>query len=136
MGERSFRAGSVICYKFLSICYVPGLLAAGAMALWHGVEFYEKEKAVGEEYYKQWPYVSYDCNINLESFIFWLWTFSELQVAHPNTLYKLYLSRRTSINMYIVLILVKKNTTRLTQKAWQKKIWEKCIGINLLSLQL
>lgn len=37
---------------------VPGLLAAGAMALWHGVEFYEKEKVVGEEYYQQWPNVS------------------------------------------------------------------------------
>lgn len=28
------------------------------MALWHGVEFYEKEKVVGEEYYQQWPNVS------------------------------------------------------------------------------
>lgn len=38
---------------------IPGLLAAGAMALWHGVEFYEKEKVVGEEYYQQWPNVSF-----------------------------------------------------------------------------
>lgn len=30
------------------------LLAAGAMGLWHTVEFYEKEKAIGEEYYQQW----------------------------------------------------------------------------------
>lgn len=29
------------------------------MALWHGEEFYEKEKVVGEEYYQQWPNVSY-----------------------------------------------------------------------------
>lgn len=28
------------------------------MALWHGVEFYEKEKVVGEEFYQQWPNVS------------------------------------------------------------------------------
>ncbi|CAG5032973.1 unnamed protein product [Parnassius apollo] len=36
------------------------LLSAGAMALWHGVEFYEKEKVVGEEYYQQWPNVLKD----------------------------------------------------------------------------
>ncbi|XP_026473767.1 uncharacterized protein LOC113377609 [Ctenocephalides felis] len=30
------------------------LLSAGAMGLWHGVEYYEKEKIVGEEYYQQW----------------------------------------------------------------------------------
>ncbi|XP_018319038.1 transmembrane protein 178B isoform X2 [Agrilus planipennis] len=30
------------------------LLSAGAMGLWHAVEFYEKEKVVGEEYYQQW----------------------------------------------------------------------------------
>lgn len=40
------------------INYFIGLLAAGAMALWHGVEFYEKEKVVGEEYYQQWNSVS------------------------------------------------------------------------------
>lgn len=28
------------------------------MALWHGVEFFEKEKVVGEEFYQQWPNVS------------------------------------------------------------------------------
>lgn len=39
-------------------CQISGLLSAGAMALWHGVEFYEKEKVVGEEYYQQWPNVS------------------------------------------------------------------------------
>lgn len=42
---------------------IPGLLAAGAMALWHGVEFYEKEKVVGEEFYQQWPNVSYSSPI-------------------------------------------------------------------------
>lgn len=30
------------------------LLSAGAMGLWHGVEYYEKEKVVGEEFYRQW----------------------------------------------------------------------------------
>lgn len=28
------------------------------MGLWHGVEYYEKEKIVGEEYYQQWNNVS------------------------------------------------------------------------------
>jgi len=28
------------------------------MGLWHGVEYYEKEKLVGEEYYQQWSNVS------------------------------------------------------------------------------
>jgi hypothetical protein len=31
------------------------LLAAGAMGLWHFVEFYEKEKVVGEEFFQSWP---------------------------------------------------------------------------------
>ncbi|KAK9500882.1 hypothetical protein O3M35_002053 [Rhynocoris fuscipes] len=30
------------------------LLSAGAMGLWHGVEYYEKERIVGEEFYQQW----------------------------------------------------------------------------------
>lgn len=37
------------------------LLAAGAMGLWHTVEFFEKEKVVGEEYYQQWNTVSVWC---------------------------------------------------------------------------
>ncbi|XP_066592760.1 transmembrane protein 114 isoform X1 [Prorops nasuta] len=36
------------------------LLSAGAMGLWHGVEYYEKEKIVGEEYYQQWSNVLKD----------------------------------------------------------------------------
>lgn len=28
------------------------------MGLWHGVEYYEKEKIVGEEYYQMWSNVS------------------------------------------------------------------------------
>jgi hypothetical protein len=35
-----------------------GLLSAGGMGLWHGVEYYEKEKVVGEEFYQQWNNVS------------------------------------------------------------------------------
>ena len=46
-----------ILYKFQYI-FSPGLLSAGAMGLWHGVEYYEKEKMVGEEYYQQWSNVS------------------------------------------------------------------------------
>lgn len=33
---------------------IVGLLSAGAMGLWHGVEYYEKERVVGEEFYQQW----------------------------------------------------------------------------------
>ncbi|XP_076384716.1 uncharacterized protein LOC117220709 isoform X1 [Megalopta genalis] len=36
------------------------LLSASAMGLWHGVEYYEKEKIVGEEYYQQWTNVLKD----------------------------------------------------------------------------
>lgn len=28
------------------------------MGLWHSVEYYEKEKVVGEEFYQQWSNVS------------------------------------------------------------------------------
>ncbi|CAB3371469.1 transmembrane protein 235 isoform X2 [Cloeon dipterum] len=33
---------------------LASLLSAGAMGLWHGEEYFEKEKVVGEEYYQQW----------------------------------------------------------------------------------
>lgn len=36
------------------------LLAAAAMGLWHTVEFYEKEKVVGDEFYQQWTGVLRD----------------------------------------------------------------------------
>lgn len=32
------------------------------MGLWHGVEYYEKEKIVGDEYYQQWSNVSTPIN--------------------------------------------------------------------------
>ncbi|CAG2057346.1 unnamed protein product, partial [Timema podura] len=37
-----------------SFVCVLGLLSAGSMGLWHGVEYYEKEKVVGEQFYQQW----------------------------------------------------------------------------------
>ncbi|CAB0033603.1 unnamed protein product [Trichogramma brassicae] len=36
------------------------LLCAGGMGLWHGVEYFEKEKMVGEEYYLGWSNVLKD----------------------------------------------------------------------------
>ncbi|KAG8232497.1 hypothetical protein J437_LFUL011266 [Ladona fulva] len=36
------------------------LLTAGGMGLWHGVEYYEKEKVIGEEFYQQWENVLRD----------------------------------------------------------------------------
>lgn len=39
---------------------VTCLLAAGAMGLWHTVEFFEKEKVVGEDYFQQWNTVLRD----------------------------------------------------------------------------
>lgn len=59
----AFWTGVVGCWKrspgnitaTAILMLVTCLLAAGAMALWHGVEFYENEKVVGEEFYQQWP---------------------------------------------------------------------------------
>lgn len=52
-----------ICFDYSSLKKIfllinAGLLSASAMGLWHGVEYYEKEKIVGEEYYQQWTNVS------------------------------------------------------------------------------
>ena len=38
--------------------HISGLVSAGAMGLWHGVEYYEKEKVVGEDFYQEWNHVS------------------------------------------------------------------------------
>ncbi|CAH1956762.1 unnamed protein product [Acanthoscelides obtectus] len=55
------RRGNIVISKYLEIeMFLDGLLAAGAMGLWHGVEYYEKEKQVGEEYYQQWNTVLRD----------------------------------------------------------------------------
>lgn len=43
---------------------VTCLLAAGAMGLWHTVEFFEKEKVVGEDYFQQWNTVRAELHIN------------------------------------------------------------------------
>lgn len=53
-------------YSFYDF-YFSGLLSAGAMGLWHSVEYYEKEKQVGEEFYQQWNPVS--THIRKESFV-------------------------------------------------------------------
>lgn len=50
-------AGAITATAILML--VTCLLAAGAMGLWHTVEFFEKEKAVGEEYYQAWVSVSF-----------------------------------------------------------------------------
>ncbi|XP_063987603.1 uncharacterized protein LOC135167871 isoform X2 [Diachasmimorpha longicaudata] len=39
------------------------LLSACGMGLWHGVEYYEKEKIVGEEYYQQWSNILKESSI-------------------------------------------------------------------------
>ncbi|XP_018567985.1 uncharacterized protein LOC108908434 isoform X1 [Anoplophora glabripennis] len=49
---------------------VACLLSAGAMGLWHGVEYYEKEKQVGEEFYQQWSNILQD-----NSEIYYDWSF-------------------------------------------------------------
>jgi PMP-22/EMP/MP20/Claudin tight junction len=51
-------AGAITATAILML--VACLLAAGAMGLWHTVEFFEKEKVVGEEFYKQWDNVSWN----------------------------------------------------------------------------
>lgn len=49
--ERSYFE---INFRFLIFL---GLLSAGAMGFWHGVEYYEKERPIGEEFYQQWSNV-------------------------------------------------------------------------------
>lgn len=53
--KRSSGAITATAILMLTAC----LLAAGAMGLWHTVEFFEKEKVVGEEFYQQWNSVSF-----------------------------------------------------------------------------
>lgn len=51
-------AGAITATAILML--LTCLLAAGAMGLWHTVEFFEKEKVVGEEFYQQWASVLRD----------------------------------------------------------------------------
>lgn len=51
-------AGAITATAILML--LTCLLAAGAMGLWHTVEFFEKEKVVGEEFYQQWTNVLRD----------------------------------------------------------------------------
>lgn len=60
-------AGAITATAILMLCAC--LLAAGAMGLWHTVEFFEKEKVVGEDFYQQWSSVrtedfSFNCENN------------------------------------------------------------------------
>uniref|UniRef100_A0A1B6GSJ6 Voltage-dependent calcium channel gamma-5 subunit n=2 Tax=Cuerna arida TaxID=1464854 RepID=A0A1B6GSJ6_9HEMI len=51
------------------------LLSAGAMGLWHGVEYYERERVVGEEFYQQWNNVLKDSTYQGYDWSFFLaWT--------------------------------------------------------------
>lgn len=50
-------AGAITGTAILMLCAC--LLAAGGMGLWHTVEFFEKEKVVGEEFYQQWTSVGF-----------------------------------------------------------------------------
>ncbi|RZC31900.1 uncharacterized protein BDFB_001344 [Asbolus verrucosus] len=57
------------------------LLSAGAMGLWHGVEYYEKEKVVGEEFYQQWSNILQENSEFMYDWSFvlgWLGVFSTL----------------------------------------------------------
>lgn len=54
--KRSAGAITATAILMLATC----LLSAGAMGLWHTVEFFEKEKVVGEEFYQQWSTVLRD----------------------------------------------------------------------------
>uniref|UniRef100_U5EXK2 Putative conserved plasma membrane protein n=1 Tax=Corethrella appendiculata TaxID=1370023 RepID=U5EXK2_9DIPT len=54
--KRSSGAITATAILLLAAC----LLAAGAMGLWHTVEFFEKEKVVGEEFNQQWNQVLKD----------------------------------------------------------------------------
>lgn len=45
-------AGAITATAILML--IACLLAAGAMGMWHTVEFFEKEKVVGEEFFQQW----------------------------------------------------------------------------------
>ncbi|CAG9584521.1 unnamed protein product [Danaus chrysippus] len=82
----AFWTGVVGCWKrspgnitaTAILMLVTCLLSAGAMALWHAVEFYEKEKVVGEEYYQQWPNVLKD---NSSIWYDWSYILAWLSVA-------------------------------------------------------
>ena len=54
--KRSSGAITATSILLLTAC----LLAAGAMGLWHTMEFFEKEKIVGEDYYQQWNMILRD----------------------------------------------------------------------------
>ncbi|XP_069691348.1 uncharacterized protein [Periplaneta americana] len=60
--------GNITCTAILML--LACLLSAGGMGLWHGVEYYEKEKVVGEEFYQKWN------NVLREETVMWYdWSF-------------------------------------------------------------
>lgn len=61
--RRSAGAITATAILMLTAC----LLASGAMGLWHTVEFFEKEKVVGEEYFQQWPNVSFQSSLRCDA---------------------------------------------------------------------
>lgn len=64
------------------------------MALWHGVEFYEKEKVVGEEFYQQWPNVSF----SIDSILINTYTVESINLSAE--MQKLYMSFRNENKYY------------------------------------
>lgn len=54
--KRSPGAITATSILLLAAC----LLSAGAMGVWHTMEFFEREKIVGEDYYQQWDTVLKD----------------------------------------------------------------------------
>ncbi|XP_052567506.1 uncharacterized protein LOC120421190 [Culex pipiens pallens] len=54
--KRSAGAITATAILMLTAC----LLAAGAMGLWHTVEFFEKEKVVGDDFFQSWTTVLRD----------------------------------------------------------------------------
>lgn len=51
------------------------LLSAGAMGFWHGVEYYEKERRIGEEFYQEWnPLLKEFSKIHYDWSFYLAWT--------------------------------------------------------------
>jgi hypothetical protein len=69
--KRSAGAITATAILMLTSC----LLASGAMGLWHTVEFFEKEKVVGEEYFQQWPNVSLKNQVSLSIVIIFIFKY-------------------------------------------------------------
>ncbi|XP_051172482.1 uncharacterized protein LOC127288837 isoform X2 [Leptopilina boulardi] len=62
--------GNITATAILMLCAC--LLSAAGMGLWHGVEYYEKEKMIGEEYFQQWSNVLKDNAVQWYDWSFYL----------------------------------------------------------------